>query len=126
MIFCENDIIKKQKKFSESRSIVDTSIDMKSLNDKIFRNLLSLERGLNKYISGWTETNGNKDEFIEFKRQTMQISMILDRLERFPLQNLSRVKPEYFGNDLHIKKTDDKFKLKPNIPIRMFKDEITF
>ena len=104
MIFYENDIIKKQKKFSESRSIVDTSIDMKSLNDKIFRNLLSLERGLNKYISGWTETNGNKDEFIEFKRQTMQISMILDRLERFPLQNLSRVKPEYFGNDLHIKK----------------------
>lgn len=126
MIFYENDIIKKQKKFSESRSIVDTSIDMKSLNDKIFRNLLSLERGLNKYISGWTETNGNKDEFIEFKRQAMQISMILDRLERFPLQNLSRVKPEYFGNDLHIKKTGDKFKLKPNIPIRMFKDEITF
>ena len=45
MKFYENTIIKECKKFSESYYIVKPPKNMKSLSDKIFENLSSLERG---------------------------------------------------------------------------------
>lgn len=126
MKFYENTIIKECKKFSESYYIVKPPKNMKSLSDKIFENLSSLEQGLRDYMSRWTDSNGTRDEFIKFRKGVIALSMIIDKIESFPCWDLRRLKPTYFNNEEHVRRMNEKFKLKPNEPIRMFKNEITF